>query len=174
MASLNRMVVGGKENARAMLESAGIGEYNATLSLPYFYFMPRSCDPFTQGVMQLVEGIQNMVRARGRTEVRVTGVIDGATGKAIEVWSGPGWRDKNWMQIYGDIINGKPALTPKVTAADLDLDVLSATAPESAMSGILDPVSGLLGNPMAWFFAGGAALYYYFGIKRPNPRRRRA
>ncbi len=157
MATLNRTIVGGKENARQMLEAAGIGEYNVTLSLPYIYFMPKSCDPYTQGVMQLVEGLQNMLKARGQA-VPKDGVLGESTKSALRQFAGPGWADKTWLQLYGDVLRGKraPGYDPRLQAAPgLDSGMQTPTA------GLTDVVGGLATNPLAWIAGGAAALFFY-------------
>jgi hypothetical protein len=167
MASLNRMVLGGKENIREMLLAAGIGEYSAILSLPYVYFMPRTCDPHAQGVMQLVEGLQNLMRAR-KQGVPLDGYLGQSTAKALERFSGPNWRDKTWFQIYGDVIRGQRAPGYQVGMQPIPSDIPDRAADAQVPTGgLTDAVSGVAGNPLAWL-AAGAGLFYYFGIKRPR------
>jgi len=151
VASLNRMVGGRKDNLREMLLAAGIGEYNAILSLPYMYFMPRTCDPYMQGVMQLVEGLQNLLRGRG-ARITMNGTLGADTAAAVARFSGPGWRDKTWMQIYGDVLRGRV----------LDPPAMPEPEPVEATSGILDAVAT---NPLAWL-AGGAAAYFFLGRRK--------
>lgn len=172
MASLNRTVVGGKETLRAMLLTAGIGEYNATLSLPYMYFLPRTCDPFTQGVMQLVEGLQNLLKGRGQ-RVPVDGFLGPETAAAVAKFAGAGWSDKTWLQIYGDVIRGRlaPGFEPGLAPIDHTIDDAAADA-QIPTGGLTDVVGGIARNPLAWVVA-GAGIFYWFGLTRPNPRSRR-
>lgn len=166
MASLNRTMVGGRENARQMLEAAGIGEYNAILSLPYIYFLPRTCDPYAQGVMQLVEGLQNLLKARGLA-VPKDGVMGPSTIAAVKQYAGPGWGDKTWLQIYGDVLRGKKGIS--LTVPEL------AEMPDThvATDGFTDMIGSVATNPWAWM-AVGAAMLYQFGWKRTNPSRSRS
>ena len=169
MAQLNRRIGGRKENLREMLLSAGIGEFNATMSLPYMYFLPRTCDPYTQGVIQIVEGLQNLLNARG-ARVEVDGWMGEHTVKAILPYAGHQWRDKTWMQLYGDVLRGRfaPGFEPGPPG---DVDLAGYTE-ETGLGSLVDDVVDLGSNPLA-LLAAGAAAYYFFGQKRPNPAPRR-
>jgi len=94
------------EDIREQLLAAGVGEYNAILSLPYMYFLPRTCDPHAQGIIQIVEGLQNLLNQRG-AHLKVDGSLGPKTAKALTVWAGPRWYDKAWSQLYADVLAGK-------------------------------------------------------------------
>lgn len=172
MASLNRTIGGRMDNIRQMMLAAGIGEYNAILSLPYMYFLPRTCDPYAQGTMQIVEGLQNLLNARGK-RVLVSGYMDPGTMAAVQTFSGDTWVDKTWLQIYGDVMRGRvaPGLTPPLVPSSTAMVDAEADA-QIPTAGLTDAIGGVATNPYVWL-AAGASLFYFFGWKRPNPRSRR-
>ena len=93
-------------NAGDMLKAAGIGQYNTALSLPYVSMIPRTCDPYAQGVIQLVQGLQNALNSRG-AHLELDGGLGPATAKEIAKYAGPRWYDKTWLQLYDDVLRGK-------------------------------------------------------------------
>lgn len=91
---------------RDMLVEAGVGQFNAAMSIQYMNFLPRTSDPYAQGIMQIVEGIQRLLNRNGAGLV-----VDGGMGietiRGVMKYSGPRWYDKSWAQIYGDIMEGE-------------------------------------------------------------------
>jgi len=156
MAQLVQQIGGHQWNVREMVLNAGIGQYLAQMAIPYMYFLPRTCDPYAQGTQAIVQGLQNMLAARGH-RVPVDGWMGRATMDATRVYAGPRWMDKSWVQIYGDVMAGKVVARPPQAR-------LPATAP-TATGDVLDPVIDLASNPLAWL-AGGAAVYFLVGRKR--------
>jgi hypothetical protein len=176
MAQLNRTIGGRKENIREMLLAAGIGQFNATMSIPYMYFLPRTCDPAAQGVIQIVEGLQNLLRARGE-RVPLDGWMGKQTIDAVLKFSGATWRDKSWMQIYGDVLRGRRApgfeRDAPVSAQGLDGYVHETGLAPRNMVGLGGIVDTVVSSPLA-LVAAGAAAYFFLGKKaRTNPARRR-
>jgi len=144
------------ENLREMLLSAGIGEMRATMAIPYMYFMPRSSDPYTQGVMTIVEGLQRMLRDRGAPLA-----LDGGLGTQTAQYLAaivPDWGEHTWASLYGAVMASQRRF---------------ATAPPLAGIGLGTSATGdLLASPMSWLL-GGAALYWFF-LRDPNDGRARA
>jgi len=126
-----------------MLLAAGLGEMGATLAIPYMYFLPRTSDPYTQGVMTIVEGLQRLLRAKGAPLA-----TDGGLGQDTAKYLGvivPDWNEHTWASIYGAVL-----ASPHRFAASKAV----------AMSG-LGATGGLSDNPVAWLL-GGAAIYWLF------------
>lgn len=165
MAKLNR-IRGDVGTIREMLLAAGIGEYNAVLSIPYMYFLPRTCDPYAQGVQQIVQGLQNLLAYRG-LQVPQDGFMGSSTMAATERFAGRMWRDKTWLQLYGDVIRGRLAPGFEKTPQPAPVE-----APQPQAVGFVDVID-LATNPLAWV-AGGAAFYFLVHKKKPNPARARA
>src|SRR5690606_2597461 len=91
MAQLVQQIGGHQWNVREMVLNAGIGQYLAQMAIPYMYFLPRTCDPYAQGTQAIVQGLQNMLAARGH-RVPVDGWMGRATMDATRVDAGPRWR----------------------------------------------------------------------------------
>ena len=95
---------------RTMLIDAGAGQYIAQMSVPYMFFAPSACDPYAQGVIQIVQGLQRMLNAHGAPHQGVPLVVDGALGhetaEELIMFAGPRWYDKNWAQLYADVRSG--------------------------------------------------------------------
>ncbi|HZJ67650.1 MAG TPA: hypothetical protein VFD36_29305 [Kofleriaceae bacterium] len=90
---------------RDMLLIAGVGQYTAQMSIPYMNMTPLTTEPYAQGVLQLVKGLQRLLNRRGN-KLAVDGGLGEATQKALMVYAGPRWMEKSWAQLYGDVING--------------------------------------------------------------------
>lgn len=95
------------ENVRELLLRAGIGQYNAQLALQYVWFSPVVCDPYAQGVMLLVQGLQNLLTSKGHPLV-VDGGLGEETAAAIAKYAGADWANKTWSEIYSAVIYGNP------------------------------------------------------------------
>jgi hypothetical protein len=91
---------------RQMLLDAGIGQYTADMSIPYMNMLPRTTDPYTQGVMQIVAGLQTLLNDRG-ANLQVDGGMGQDTLAELLVYSGPGWYDKSWAQLYTDVMSNE-------------------------------------------------------------------
>ena len=131
------------DDLRKMLLSAGLGEMRATLAIPYMYFLPRASDPYTQGVMAIVEGLQRLLRDKGAPLALDSG-LGAETAKYLGVIA-PNWNEHTWAGIYGAVLS-----SPHRFAASQKI----------AMSG-LGATGALSDSPVAWLF-GGAAIYWLF------------
>lgn len=95
------------ENVREMLLEAGVGQSIATMAGQYMFFLPRTSDPYAQGVIAIVQGLQRLLNKRGAS-LAVDGGLGPKTVKALRRYAGPLWVDKTWAQLYGDVLLGKP------------------------------------------------------------------
>jgi len=91
---------------RDMLLDAGVGQFNAILSIPFMNMLPGTTDPYAQGVMQLVRGLQRMLNARGGRLIEDGGMGE-KTVVALAFYAGPRWQDKSWAQLYADVRTGQ-------------------------------------------------------------------
>lgn len=99
--------IGSQRDLRDMLLSAGVGQYNAILSIPYMNFLPSTTDPYAQGVIQLAQSLQRLLNMRGAGLV-VDGGLGPDTVSAVMRFSGPLWYDRSWAQLMGDVMTGRP------------------------------------------------------------------
>lgn len=100
-------VIPGRLNLRDMLILGGAGQFMADNSIPFMFMLPGTCEPYAQGVIQIVECLQRLLNMRG-SDLEVDGGLGAATQDAVRKWSGPRWYEKSWAQIYQDVIKGKP------------------------------------------------------------------
>ena len=161
MTGMHKRRLGPRSDTRDLLLIAGVGQYVATLSAPYMFFLPRTSDPYAQGVIQIVQGLQRLLNEHGARLV-----VDGGMGKrtiaALGRFAGPRWYDKNWAQLYGDVISGeewgghiRKGRVPEEPLADYDYTV----APAALEGGV---VGDLLASPVPWMAAAAFAWWKWF------------
>jgi hypothetical protein len=90
---------------RELLLNAGVGQYTASMSVPYLNMLPSTTDPYAQGVIQIVQGLQRLLNKRG-ARLEVDGGLGGRTVGALTKFAGPRWYDKSWAQLLGDVESG--------------------------------------------------------------------
>lgn len=95
----------GKLDLRDLLLLGGAGQYTALMSINYMNYLPGTCEPYAQGVIQIVKGLQRLLNARGAA-LQVDGGMGDATQKALQKFAGPRWYEKSWAQLYLDVIQG--------------------------------------------------------------------
>lgn len=149
---------------RDMLLDAGIGQYNAIMSIPYMNFLPRTTDPYAQGVIQIVQGLQRMLNWRG-SGLDVDGRMGDSTIAELLVYAGPRWYDKSWAQLYADVRLGYPW---KNWPQSRQLESKTPAGPQQPMGDIAD----VLSSPLVWV-AGFVAYLWYSGNKQNKEHRDR-
>jgi len=95
----------GTADLPTMLTTAGIGRYKQAMAIQYMNFLPRTCDLYAQGVILIVQGLQNLLKGHG-ADLEADGDFNPATEEVLKQFAGPLWYDKSWAQLYGDVING--------------------------------------------------------------------
>lgn len=139
----------GDNNARQLLLSLGMGNYNATLAIRYMFIAPATTDPAMPAVILMTKHLQQGLRAAG-AEISVTGQIDEATSAVLEKLLGPSWSSLSWYTIFTSVIAAKRqrVLEDRSTALDLG-DISLPTLP---------------GGTITWVI--GAAAAYYFLVHK--------
>jgi hypothetical protein len=148
---------------RDMLLLAGAGQWAAQMSIPYMNMAPGTTDPYTQGVIQLVQGLQRLLNQQG-AKLEVDGGMGADTVAALVPFSGARWYDKSWAQLYADVISGKP--WPGYIREDRAPVVKLPTATADYVA-VGDPITDLVTNPFV-LLAGGAFLYWKFFHKKAS------
>lgn len=92
---------------RELLLGLGIGDHLATIAIPYLSYLPQTTDAASQGVMLIVAGIQQELNRKG-WRVRVDGQLGPRTARAIAQATGPGWSQRTWGQLAGDVAAARP------------------------------------------------------------------
>lgn len=140
---------------RQMLIDGGAGQFTADMSIPYMNFLPRTCDPYAQGVQQIVSGLQRLLNKKG-AQLEVDGGMGQDTLAELLVYAGPRWYDKSWAQLYDDVIRGK-----KWPGWRRSVRVVDNTPPQAALSGAL---TDLVTNPIV-LIGGGLFAWWKWGRK---------
>jgi lysozyme family protein len=96
-------IPGRDADLRTMLLRAGVGQFTASMSIPYMNMLPSTTDPYAQGVSQLVAGLQRLLNKRG-ANLAVDGGMGERTAAALERFAGPRWGERSWAQLYGDVL----------------------------------------------------------------------
>lgn len=145
--------------AREMLTSLGIGQFNATMIIPFLWFAPATTDPRSSPVLMLVRAIQRNLFALGAS-LHETGFLDEPTAAVLERLMGPGWMNGSWAEVVGAVLAAK--------RNHYTFAVQPAVAPEvhgpQAVGGVLDFLPDVPGGMLT--YAVGGLVAYHFWKKR--------
>jgi len=170
MANIQGVKLRGNMDLRDMLLAAGIGQFNAQQSIPFMNFLPSTTDPYAQGVIQLVQGLQRLLNKRGG-RLTVDGGMGESTLRELVKYAGPRWYDKSWTQLYGDVMAGKR--WPGYEREDR-----SGLSPEEAryehesdIAGLGDGLfSDIAASPLPWIGAAALAVWIFNSRKKSKRR----
>lgn len=95
-------------DVRSMLLELGMPRYLVTMAIPMVWFLVGTTDPDNAAVIEIIKSIQKRLRRLGYKNVLVSGVMDHQTGAALARVSGPGWQQKSWIQLVGDVLHATP------------------------------------------------------------------
>jgi lysozyme family protein len=128
----------GPTTLRQMLLAAGVGQFTAVMSIPYMMFLPSTTDPYAQGVIQLAQGLQRLLKKRG-APIRVTGMLDAETVSALQYYAGPRWYEQSWAQLYAAVLDGRSwkgyrRLDRTASARPLPMPTKTSQAEEDAIA----------------------------------------
>ena len=100
------MLQGKPPNVRSMLLTLGVDSYLADMAIPFVWFIPGAVDPDSQSVIEIIRALQRGLRKAGFTHIRVTGVLNSDTARALDQVSPPrgSWMQKTFVQLMGDVI----------------------------------------------------------------------
>jgi len=91
-------------NARELLTSIGIGNFNATMMIPYMFIAPATTDPKSAQTILMVQAIQQALFDLGAVDVPLSGRLDVPTATALASIVGPDWERTTWGGNIGKII----------------------------------------------------------------------
>lgn len=146
-----------KNTVRDILLDLGVGDFNATMAIPFMLIPPRTLDPAMVQVLVVNRCLQQMLVEMGASRVRVTGVLDEGTADALTQIVGPEWLT---MPYYESL--------RRVTAAHQAGHRFVTVAPhrQSAMGGTFDFLPSVPGGAMTYGIAALVGLHYWFKRKR--------
>lgn len=96
-----------ENNTRRMLLELGIGDFNATMILPYMFMGPAQTDPAMAQVQLLVKAMQRQMIAMGATWIRASGKIDIDTAHCLQELAGPHWNQTTYVELVNAILIAK-------------------------------------------------------------------
>lgn len=94
-------------NTRRLILELGIGDFNATMILPYMFMGPAQTDPMMASVRLMTAAIQRQMITMGAAWVKPTGVIDELTAHCLHVLVGPHWNEVTWQEIITALLDAK-------------------------------------------------------------------
>lgn len=144
---------GGENNARELLLSLGMGNYNATLAIQYMFLAPAATDPAMPSIILMTKHLQVGLRSAGASDVAVTGQIDDPTAKALIKLVGPDWNHVTWYALFTAVIDARRTRVLEEQTSNLDL-------------GIIPDLPEVPGGMFTWAAAAAAAWYFLIRKKR--------
>ena len=96
----------GENDARNLLLSLGVGNYNATIMIQYMFLAPSATDPAMPSIILMTKHLQAGLRAAGAI-VPLDGEIDDTTARALTVLVGPEWNHVTWYGLFEAVRNAK-------------------------------------------------------------------
>lgn len=139
--------------ARTLLTDLGVGNFNATMIIPFMFMAPATTDPRSAPIMMMMRQIQRHLYAMG-SRVADSGFIDQTTAANLETLMGPGWLNRPWADVV-----------TAVTQAHASHVRLQATPPQPddygpEAVGVFDFLPDVPGGLLTYAAAAGA-LYYF-------------
>lgn len=108
------------DNARQLLLSLGMGNYNATIAIQYMFTAPAATDPAMPSIILMTKHLQQGLRAAGASRIAITGTIDEPTAAALAELVGPDWNNITWYALFTAVLTAKRA-NERGSALDLGL-----------------------------------------------------
>ncbi|HMG58031.1 MAG TPA: hypothetical protein VK601_31235 [Kofleriaceae bacterium] len=91
-------------NVRELLTGIGMGNFNATMAIPYMMISPSTTDPKSAQIILMVQHIQRSLFQLGYHDVPDSGELDLATANALLSVVGPNWNVQPWSASITAII----------------------------------------------------------------------
>jgi hypothetical protein len=143
-----------KNTVRNMLLELGVGDFNATMAIPYMFIAPRATDPSAVQLIVVIEQIQQALGAMGAPGIVPNGSMDDATGNALATLLGPEWIAMPYYEIIRSVVAAERAnyqfVTPATTA------VPGVAVPMSGLGDTLSAIPDAIGLPSV---PGGVLTY---------------
>lgn len=165
-------------NVRQMFLDLGMPRYLTDMAIPMAWFLVGTTDPDSQPVMEIVKANQRGLRKLGFRSVLESGVVDRQTADAITKVSGPGWENKSWLQVTGDVLNA--TYNPSKAKLAMQMDKSARQASGQALGSYFE-YEGVPPGPLPGYMVGlppgplgatstdsGIELSYGQGVRNPK------
>ncbi len=154
------------KSARELVTALGIGQFNATMVVPFMLMAPATTDPKSPAIILLVRALQRQLYAMG-SPLPETGYLDDATAACFERLVGPGWMNRTWSQVAGHVVSARRG---RVSLRPHQFPVIvggghQALADAPPATGAFDFLPELPGGTMTYVAIGGL-LYYLHKRKK--------
>lgn len=147
-----------KNTCRNLLIQLGVGDFNATMAIPYMFIAPRALDPAMVQMLIVIQEIQKALASMGAQGIQPSGVLDTATGSALATLVGPEWIAMPFYEIVKAVVKAE-----RTSFQFAPADVAPAATP-TATSGVFDTIPDALGLPSVpgGVLTYGVGLYFLF------------
>ena len=145
-----------RKNLRDLLTAIGIGDFNATMIIPYMMIAPSTTDTKAAQVILMVQQIQKSLYALGATDVALTGQLDRPTGVALDHVAGINWERQPWSHTIKALVHAQERgahIPPTAMVAPEPVTVPNDGAPV-AVGGPLDFLPDVPGGLLTYGIAG--------------------
>jgi len=147
-------------SGRTLLLRLGVGDYNATMMIPYLFTSAMTTDPKSPMIILLVKHLQAVLNQMGANLI-VTGYLDRPTSAALTgLFGSRSWTSWAWSDIITAVIAAKARGASLQEVAPVTTHDIAATG-DTMPFGLPDVPGGVL-----TYAAAGAALWYFLRKKR--------
>jgi hypothetical protein len=162
-----------KHNVRALLLDLGVGDFNATMAIPYMFIAPRTTDPAAVQLLVVVRKLQEALLNMGATDVVPTGVLDDTTAKALAQICGPEWLSMPYYEIVRCVVKAEKAGHAFIQPSAYTGPGPEATEGWTDVFNIQPPILPAVPGGVITYGVAGYFLWKHFKKPRRNPSRRR-
>lgn len=146
-------------SARNLLLKLGVGNYNATMIIPYLFTSPMTTDPKSPMIMLLVKHMQKVLNQMGAGLI-VTSYLDRPTAAALTgLFGSTNWTAWAWSDVIAGVVQAKANNTKLSEVEPVTTHAIAATG--DMPLGLPDVPGGIF-----TYAAAGAALWYFLKKKR--------
>lgn len=117
------MIKKGPNDARTILLSLGVGQYNAAIMVQYMFLSPSTTDPAMPSIILMTRHLQAGLRAAG-ARVPLDGQIDALTARALVTLVGPDWNHVSWYALFEAVLAAKRTRTLEKRTQEIPLGML--------------------------------------------------
>lgn len=153
---------------RDQLVELGIGQFSATMVIPYMFIAPATTDPKASQVILLVQALQRLLFRLGATDVMLSGRLDDPTARALEAIVGPEWMATTWSGNVARVLafrDGGGRLKGPAPESPVRMRV---KVPAAGVGGALDFLPDVPGG-IVTYAVGGFLLYRALKKRRASP-----